>query len=162
MDFFYFQFHLEAAPDATSYTYGIQMDTDDDGTYDFCISTYGENSSVRLYHWNGTAWIGPENTTFGAGFFTPDAAERVVQFAVDRGMIGYPTGNWTVRAVTYAGGSDAFEDEGTWREVNAPEPWPSEGDWTEAGGIPELQLFITMAGVILLFAVMRRRHLNGC
>ena len=159
--FIYFQFFLEAAPDETSGTYSVFIDTNTDDTYDYCIATYAESDTVRLYKWGGVSegWDNANKITLGSGycnFITSDP--YVAQFAVLRADIANPSGNWQSRAVTNGFEKYTYEEGEIYETTNSPEPGVNHGDFTTPGTIPEFSDgVVPVVFIAALFVVSRKR-----
>jgi hypothetical protein len=159
--FIFFQFYTEAAPEIKSYTYSVLLDDAGDGTYDYCISSYGNTDSVRLYKWSAVnGWDNADVKTLGDGYYNMDTDNNVVQFAVDFiDTFDMVVGD-EFYAATYDEENNAFEDGGgDWEATNNPMPADAtEGDYTKYDTIPEFSNYLLpTGGFIILFVLTRKR-----
>jgi hypothetical protein len=160
-NFIYFQFFTQVDPDMDGYTYSILLDDGGEGTYDYCIATYGATDSVRLYKWSAVnGWDNTDVKTLGSGYYKFDGVQDVVQLAVDVDDTFVVAAADKAYAATYANQSDAFEEGRAWESTNNPIPdWRTVGDYTTASLIPEFSVFMIPAGsVVLFYLVFRRRR----
>ena len=134
-NFMYFQFFTEADPAMNSYVYAVLMDDGGDGTYNYCISTFGLTDYVSLYTWSAVyGWDELDVVLLGSDYFTFDTTNDVVQFAVPFSDAFIPAGTDKAYAVTNKDDGAAFEVGGEWEDNtnNNPTPADTKGDYTTA------------------------------